>query len=100
MIFSECSHSGLVILDYRESKSATFMLDGICTSETGIRWTDTQTDYVKIPRHKHVVVYEYCISEMHCTGDISLLPLINKMFHKPKFENYRNVHIAFSLLWL
>ena len=41
----------MVILDYRESKrgSATYILDGICTSETGIisnGRTDTRKDSV------------------------------------------------------
>ena len=41
----------MVILDYRESKrgSATYILDGICTSETGIisnGQTDTRIDSV------------------------------------------------------
>ena len=43
--------AGMVILDYRESKrgSATYILDGICTSETGIisnGRTDTRKDSV------------------------------------------------------
>ena len=51
MFFSEQSYAGMVILDYRESKrgSATNILDGICTSETGIisnGRTDTRIDSV------------------------------------------------------
>ena len=51
MFLSEHSYAGMVILDYRESKrgSATYILDGICTSETGIisnGRTDTRIDSV------------------------------------------------------
>ena len=62
-----------MILDYREDKkfSAADILDGICTSGTGII-SDGRThgtDVGKtIPRHKRVAGYDYCISETHSTG--------------------------------
>ena len=76
----------MVILDYRESKrgSATYILDGICTSETGIisnGRTDTRIDSVWEINVSPLTcgVYEYCISETHSTGVISSLLFINIM---------------------
>ena len=74
----------MVILDYRESKrgSATYILDGICTSETGIisnGRAHEQTVWEINVSPLTCGVYEYCISETHSTGVISSLLFINIM---------------------